>query len=137
VAPSTTFVPRVHVADPVEATPLARAVRDTVAGVLVERPDRRAAFERLRGRVALQVRHDGDAAGAVLGLVFDRGTLTVWDGAPPGGAALLLVVPGAVVGPDRSRRSTLEALLGRRLRSAGAVRHARLARDTLRLLDLV
>jgi hypothetical protein len=126
----------VHVADPVEATALARAVRDTVAGVLVERPDRRAAFERLRGRVALQVRHD-DAAAAVLGLVFDRGTLTVWDGAPPGGAELLLVVPGAVVGPDRSRRTTLEALLGRRLRAAGAVRHARLARDTLRLLDLV
>ncbi len=104
--------PRVHLADPGAPNVLAVPLRDRLLAALERDARRREAFGRLRGRVVVTGR-----GGAVAGLVFDRGAVTVWDGVPPGGPELAVTW----------RRAVRPAL-------RGALRHPRLAAGVVRLL---
>ncbi len=109
---AATRPPRVHLADPGAPNALAGPLRDRLLAALEGDGRRRAAFARLRGRVLVT-----GADGAVAGLVFDRGAVTVWDGPPPGG-------PEVVVTSSAIPRPALR----------DALRHPRLTVGLVRLL---
>ncbi len=134
--PSSPPSPRVHLADPVEASDAARSLRDAVVGTLVERPERAATFERLRGRVAVHLDERGGAE-QLVGLVFDRGTLTIWDGAPPGGTDVRLDLHRPLTRGRHTPVETVATPARRGVRVRSGRRHVALTTGTLRLLGVL